>query len=341
MRLSDFAKKGSYLLFDFPLYTRIKIDISPETTEEVEILDYDENDIPHIVHHMNFYENKDVRYLKMLTTQGHNCYHYCPFCKKELYVTIEEHPSENEFSKSLITTYSYMSMSEEFEGYDQYATTEAAKRYGNFTEQIFDENKTIKINLECTAKDKHKFYVIFQLTKDNNLMKTGQYPSILDFDNSLKEYKKFLKDKDITKELTKAEILKTHNMGVGAFLYLRRIFEKLIFEKFDQAKIDKNIDQQEEATFRNDSTKDKVKTLHEKGYLPAFVYETNSFVYSILSKGVHQLDEEECNSHYDTLRLTVLLILKEQVDMEKNEKLKKSTKNQLNKIHAKLSQQKK
>jgi len=335
-RLSDFAGKGPYLLFSFPLYTKIKINTNVETTQDVEILGYNEDDIPNIVHHIHFLENKDVRYLKTLVTQGKNFYYYCPFCKRELQIIDKGYGLENELPESTLTTYSYMySMSEEFEGYDEFAAKESVKRYEEFIEQIFYEKKVLQMNFECTSKDKHEFYVIFQLTDDNYIMKTGQYPSILDFDNSLKEYTKVLKDKDVTKELTNAEILKTHNMGVGAFLYLRRIFEKLIFEQFRQAQLENNIDAQ---VFNEAATKDKVKILYEKGYVPTYLAEINPFIYDILSKGVHQLSEKECNLHYDTLREAILLILEEKVEMVQKKKLKEATKHELNKIHTKLSQ---
>lgn len=164
-------------------------------------------------------------------------------------------------------------------------------------------------------------------------MKTGQYPSILDFDNTLKAYSKILKDKSIAKEIFNAEKLKTQNMGVGAFLYLRRIFEKLIIEKYEQTKLENNID---EKTFRAADTKDKVDLLHKKGLLPDYMANTVAFVYPILSKGLHQLEEEECNSYYPTLREAILLILKEKADLEKDEKLKKANKKELNDIHSKF-----
>ncbi len=43
-----------------------------------------------------------------------------------------------------------------------------------------------------------------------------------------------------------------------------------------------------------DKTQDKVKILHEKGYVPpSYLAEINPFIYAILSKGVHQLRKKE------------------------------------------------
>jgi hypothetical protein len=332
-RLSDFGGKGDILLFSFPLYTRIKIDTTVETKGDTETLGYDEDDVPDILHHLQFLENRDFRFLKKLVTGEHNFFYFCPACDKELPI-LYKGPTLNEQHKNpTLITYSYMHMTDEYENYEESANTDFTKRYEEFTKQLFGENRVFQMNLECASKHKHKMYVLFHLTDDNYLVKTGQFPSIIDFDNSLKQYKKILKDKELTSELTKATILITHNMGVGAFLYLRRIFEKLIFEKFDQAKSDDKIDDQE---FRKAKTKERVAMLHKHGYVPTFLAELNAFLYDILSKGVHELGEQECLTYYDTLRDAIVLILEEKIEMERKEKLKTITKSELNKIHTNL-----
>lgn len=332
--MSEFGGKGAILLFRFPLYTKIKIDTSVETKEDTEIIGYDEEGVPDILSHLNFIENRDFRFLKKLVTEEHNFFYYCPFCERELPIIYKGQKLNDEQKDQMLTTYSYMyNMTEEVEGYYELAKEKFIKRYNEFRGQIFGENNVLQMNLECTSKHKHKLHVFFQVTDDNHLIKTGQYPSIMDFDNSLKEYKKVLKDKNITRELTNATILKTYNMGVGGFLYLRRIFEKLIFEKFEQAKSEQKIDEQ---IFNNAKTKEKVAMLHELGYLPSYITEINTFIYDILSKGVHELSEEECMLHYDTVKQAIIHILEEKVELEQKEKSKQRTKSELNKIHSKL-----
>lgn len=334
-RISDFSGNGSNLLFSFPLYTKIRIDTSIETKNDSEILGYDDEGIPDILHHIDFVENKDIRFLKKTVSEKHNFFYFCPFCNKELPIIYEGHEQKENYKDPKLITYSYMySITNEYEDYEDSANKVSTKRFVEFVEQIFGEDRIFQMNFECTSKHKHKMYVVFHLTDDNHLIKTGQYPSIYDFDNSLKEYKKILKDKNITKELANATILISHNMAVGAFLYLRRIFEKLIFEKFELAKVDNKID---EKSFREAKTKEKVIMLHNIGYVPSFLAEINTFLYDILSKGVHELSERECKQYYDTLRDAILLILEEKVEMERKEKLKKITKTELNKIHTKLS----
>ncbi len=335
-RLADFGGKGASLLFNFPLYTKIKLNDVIETTDDSEILDYDEEGIPTILRHIYFKENRDFRFLKKLVIEEHNFFHYCPYCNKEVPIIYKGKIVHEKYKDSILATYSYMySMTEEFEDYKDLANKNFSGRYQEFTNEVFEENKILQMNFECTSKHKHKFYVILQLTDDNYLIKTGQYPSILDFDNSLREYKKVSKNKGVLKELNNAAILITHNMGVGAFLYLRRIFEKLIFEQFQKAKSEHKINEQE---FMEARIKEKVSMLYQNGYIPSYLAETNPFLYDILSKGIHELDEQECKLHYNVLRDAIILILEEKIDMEKKEKLKEFTKNKLNKIHEKLSQ---
>jgi len=330
-KLSDFIQNGAYLLFDFPMYTKIKINMSVRTEDEIEILDYNEDGSPNILNHMHFIENKDVSYLKVLATQDKNFHHYCPFCERSLQIIHKPITVESEYSNPRLTTYTYMgNITEEIELYEKEAREISVKKFKEIINKILDDNNILQLNLECTSNEKHKFHVIFQITEDDYLIKIGQFPSILDFDNSLKEYKKILKNNNVAKELTNAEILKTHNMGVGAFLYLRRIFEGLIMEQFEHVKNKGVIDEHE---FNTAKTKDKVDLLHQNKLVPNYLVEINPFIYDILSKGVHQLSEEECNRHYDTLREAILLSLEEKLEMDRKEKLKKSTKNKLNKIH--------
>ncbi|TFH61222.1 hypothetical protein [Peribacillus frigoritolerans] len=331
-KLSDFIGKGTYLLFGFPLYTKIKIERSIDTKDEQEVINYNEETGPTILNHTNFLEGKDFRFLRGLIFKEQNFFHYCPFCEKETPIIYNGLEIDDEDKNHLLTIGTNINSSDEYEWYEEVAYKEIDKRYKKI-EKIFGENKLFQMNLECTSKYKHKMYVIFHLTEDAYLIKTGQYPSIMDFDNSLKEYKKIVKDKNINKELNSATVLKTHNFGVASFLYLRRIFENLILDKFEKAKVDKKID---EEVYRKSKMKEKVKLLHEQGYVPEFLKDNNSFVYDILSKGVHQLTEKECLSNFDTLRAAILIILEENYLAERKENLKKETNLNLSKIHSNL-----
>ena len=73
-------------------------------------------------------------------------------------------------------------------------------------------------------------------------MKIGQYPSVADIHiGQVKQYDKVL-DKSILREFTKAIGLAANGVGIGSFVYLRRIFENLVYDAFDEAKREGGLD---------------------------------------------------------------------------------------------------
>lgn len=46
-----------------------------------------------------------------------------------------------------------------------------------------------------------------------------------------------------------------------------------------------------------------------KGYLPPLLVNNKNTLYTILSKGIHQLSEEECLDNYDTVYAAIIIIL--------------------------------
>ena len=67
------------------------------------------------------------------------------------------------------------------------------------------------------------------------------------------------------------------------------------------------------------------------GYLPDFLVENYS-IYGILSKGIHELSEEDCKSYFSILRESIELILEEKLEALQKEQKKKSIKQALSKI---------
>ena len=73
-----------------------------------------------------------------------------------------------------------------------------------------------------------------------------------------------------------------------------------------------------------------------KEYIPDFLGE-NSYIYSILSKGIHELDEEECLEIFDILKTGIEIILEEKIEKINKEKRKKFIEKELNKVNSNLS----
>ena len=187
-----------------------------------------------------------------------------------------------------------------------------------------------RILLTCKRKDNDKLRFFVVKGKDF-VMKVGQYPSLADiqFAEIGKKYDEVL-DTGSLSEFKKAIELAAHGTGVGSFVYLRRIFEGLIFQTFDQHKSTLSIEKKDFAPMW---MKDKIDVL--KDHLPSQLIEMKS-IYSILSKGIHQLGEEECLTYFEPLKLSIELILDQKIELELKRKRDEKVKEELKNIHTKL-----
>lgn len=158
--------------------------------------------------------------------------------------------------------------------------------------------------LECTRDLDHRVKVFF-VADGTTITKIGQTPSIADLQfGKFKQFKNVLEKKYYT-ELTKAIGLKAHGVGIGSFVYLRRIFENLIEEAHSKVKLESNWN---ENLYQKMRVPEKVDALKE--HLPTILVE-NKNVYGILSQGIHELDEQECLAIHDFLLESIKLFLEE------------------------------
>ena len=144
------------------------------------------------------------------------------------------------------------------------------------------------------------------------ITKVGQYPSIADLHlPEIRKYRKILGDEKY-KDFSRGISLSAHDIGIGSFVYLRRVFEGLIDEAYQEASSeDENWD---DKLFANSKMDAKILIL--KDYLPVFLVE-NRGLYGILSKGVHSLSEQECLQYFSPVRVAIELILDEKMEREK------------------------
>jgi len=155
--------------------------------------------------------------------------------------------------------------------------------------------------------------VLFFHIRIRNLevQKIGQFPSLADIANDeSKQYRSVL-TKDDSSEFHKAIGLAAHGVGIGSYVYLRRIFEHLIFSRYQEFK-DSNGWKDED--FFGLRMKEKIEFL--KNYLPPFLVE-NKGIYSILSLGIHELSEEKCLAYFGVMKHSIIIILEE--DKKKKE----------------------
>ncbi|WP_063564841.1 hypothetical protein [Paenibacillus sp. O199] len=190
------------------------------------------------------------------------------------------------------------------------------------------------LTLRCTRKEDHfvtfYFSVYKELTNYIDFIKIGQFPTVADLLSAdTKKYRSVL-DKTDNHELNKAIGLFSHGVGIGSFVYLRRIFEKLI-EKAHQEAI--NDPQWDESLFLSARMHEKVALL--KQHLPEFLV-VNRVIYSILSKGVHELTEEECLKAFPIVRIGIELILDEELAKKDRDKKKREATQALASLHQEL-----
>jgi hypothetical protein len=194
-----------------------------------------------------------------------------------------------------------------------------------------NRNRLIWIDFECTRDFSHG--LIFMLKVINKgLLKIGQYPSLADLKREeIKKYRPILSEEKY-REFKRSIGLISHGIGIGAFVYLRRIIEELIDNAYIQAKKQKSWD---DVVYKRSRVTDRIKLL--KGYLPDFLVKNHN-TYSILSKGIHDLDEIECLEHFGLLKLAIELILDDELERKEREKKIKEVSNKLGDLKGKLSQ---
>lgn len=168
----------------------------------------------------------------------------------------------------------------------------------------------ITVHAKCVRQDherplgkcEHDFYVLFHRSGDE-LTKIGQFPSKAHMDfGGLDEAHKEL-SADFRKELGTAIGLFSHGVGIGSFVYLRRIFERLVEESREAAVKAGELD---EHKFAQSKMVEKIKLL--TGHLPSRLVKSAS-MYGVLSKGIHELSEEECKEKFALIRQAIHLIL--------------------------------
>ena len=163
-----------------------------------------------------------------------------------------------------------------------------------------DKEYFVNLILYCAKCGEPHYYSL--LFKGNTVTKIGQYPSFTKVAaQDLKKYKNLISK--YYPELTKSVNAYSQGMGVAAFVYLRRILEYLVESRFNGDASWKFIEKLKEV--------EKTETI-----IPSELSEIKSEIYSILSKGIHEYEEEECMQLY----LSVKFIIERMLDLELEKK---------------------
>lgn len=190
---------------------------------------------------------------------------------------------------------------------------------------IKDDTRIMVFKYICAMDSQHHLdYIV--LTQGNKMMKIGQYPSVADLSfPELKEYRKVMQNED-EKEFKRAIGLFANGIGVGSFVYLRRIFERILDAAREKASANGELNEDE---FKKARVTEKVKLLVK--YLPKILVD-NTVFYGILSKGIHELSEEDCIMYFPVMEKFILMTFEQWEKIRRDEENEKEIQTVLNKI---------
>ena len=198
--------------------------------------------------------------------------------------------------------------------------------------QPFMQN--LRLPFECAMDHSHK--LDFYVKIDGNMMtKIGQYPSVADLSfPELDEFKKVI-DETSRKELRRAIGLYAQGIGVGSYVYLRRIFEHILEEAKGHAERDGKLDLSNYSIMK---VPERMKLL--RAYLPEMI-NSNPVFYKIVSRGIHELSEEDCIRYFPVLKEVIFMILRQWNQKRQELEAAKSLTSALSVITAELKSDKK
>lgn len=173
------------------------------------------------------------------------------------------------------------------------------------------------VAITCGRSDYHRLRFWLRLQR-MVLEKVGQYPSLHDIavNEVRSKYKTVLKGENWS-EFYKAVGLAAHGEGIGSFVYLRRILERLVRSRFDDFK---ELEGWTDEEFSRRRMVEKIEYIGK--HLPAHLV-SNRRIYSIFSLGLHQLDNDVCLSFFEVGKRSIIMILQD--DLRHREELEART----------------
>ena len=187
----------------------------------------------------------------------------------------------------------------------------------------------IAINAVC---QRIAHWLTFVLIMDGKwLTKIGQHPSSADI--AIGELRSIQNSLDVVdrRELSRALGLFAHDTHLGAFVYLRRVFERIILRAHDRHVSAGFPDVPGFTTMRMD---DRIEAVHDQ--LPASVV-TNRRVFAVLSKGIHELSEEEAGELFPIVKQVIFQMLAEEERLKDAREQEARTNAEFRKVLVRLS----
>lgn len=273
----------NYLFNEVSLYTKTEFKIFKLEGDEY-LFDKDEI--------LNFLKFIGISQTKLIT--------YCHLCKKEFPFSKEMQIMESDNDKSFHYVSGFGIVPSPSRNIYSSSITLNGFITGQqppFEKNMLLNNKIwyIKYFFRCTNVNTHNYMMFLSVELKNGsfiVRKIGQNPSILtikgfDFDI----YKKQLKELNAYEDYKKADLSNVEHFYVGAYAYLRRIFEKMINKYTEGIQLKDN-----HMTTKIEACKSKFDPR---------IHNTLTNLYGILSKSIHELDEEDSKEYYQYLKAVI------------------------------------
>lgn len=185
----------------------------------------------------------------------------------------------------------------------------------HYPEKIEDKPSFFK-SFRCSSDPDHKILYSF-IVEGDEVIKISEFPSKYEsVKDTFNDYKKVLEKEKIT-ELSKASQLESFGYAIASLLYYRRIFEGIILKTFSESAIENKITEEE---FRHKRMNEKIEYIAD--YLPEY-FKENAHMYGVLSKGVHELEEDECRKYLPIVKTIIFFSLDEAVE-KRNKEIRKA-----------------
>ncbi|VWC09904.1 hypothetical protein BLA6993_05282 [Burkholderia lata] len=208
----------------------------------------------------------------------------------------------------------------------QRASLSAVSRVGTQTVNPFAISNFVK-TVRCTRDKKHFVTSYFQVSSDRTyFQKVGQYQSVADILKGETSELASELGRDLAREFNMAITASAHGVGIGAHIYLRRIFESLVEDAHTRAKA---ADAWDEAAYERARMAEKVSMLRAE--LPAFLAE-HPQLYSVLSVHLHALSEEEARQNFERLKQAILIIAEQKREVKKAAEREKAARRALGEL---------
>ena len=168
------------------------------------------------------------------------------------------------------------------------------------------------------------YFYVFRREK-GVMTKIGQLPSIANIAFAELNAIDAGLDDDDRKELGKAIGLYSHGAAMGGFAYLRRVFERMIVRAHERmAAKGRAVD-----GFIGMKMAERIASVADE--LPDAVVSQKG-VFSVLSLGLHELDEEKCKELFPLMKAVIFQMLEKEEHLRKKAKSERETAAALTKV---------